>query len=201
MLTQVPGGRITTHFTKGTQYAVDVAMPDGMPIVAAREGTVEAVEARYGASLDEEPLTYEGNFVRVRHADGTAATYAHLRYGGVAVAVGDSVTAGRLVGYSGATGDVEQPHLHFVVTRLVTNSSGWREDVSLPVTFYVGVPPTVFTPRAALRVTADYSRQAEAPRAPSESRLIPWPRRALEPGDEARAWGWLALWLAAGILG
>jgi murein DD-endopeptidase MepM/ murein hydrolase activator NlpD len=201
MLTQVPGGRITTHFTKATQNAVDVAMPEGMPVVAAREGTVEALEAKYGASPEEEPLTYEGNFVRVRHADGTAASYAHLRYRGVAVAVGEAVAAGQLLGYSGATGDVEQPHLHFVVTRVVTNSSGWREDVSLPVKFYVGAPPTVFTPRAALRITANYSGKAEAPRAPSESRLVRWTRPVLGPDEEARAWGWLALWLAAGILG
>ena len=201
MLTQVPGGRITTHFTKATWYAVDIAMPEGMPVVAARSGVVEAVEARYGASLEEEPLTYEGNFVRIRHADGSAATYAHLRHQGVAVAVGETVAAGRLLGYSGATGDVVQSHLHFVVTRAETNASGWREDVSVPVTFYIGEPPTIFAPRAALRVTANYAEKMEAPRAPSEARLVPWASRVLEPGEETRAWILLALWVLAGIAG
>src|SRR5919109_1941954 len=84
--TQVPGSRITTHFTKATLNAVDIAMPEGTAIVAARAGVVEALQVHHGASAAEEPLTYEGNFVRVRHADGTAALYAHLNYGGVAVA-------------------------------------------------------------------------------------------------------------------
>src|SRR5512134_1529992 len=147
MFTQVPGGRITTHFTKATLHAVDIAMPQGVPIVAAQRGSVVAIEAHHGASPEAEPLTYEGNFVRVRHADGTAATYAHLRYRGVSVAVGEAVEAGQLLGYSGASGDVEEPHLHFAVTREERNSAGWREEVSLPVVFYIGVPPVPFAPR------------------------------------------------------
>jgi len=201
MFTQVSDGRITSHFTKATRHAVDIAMPEGIPIVAARSGVVEAVEARYGASPEEDPLTYEGNFVLVRHADGTAASYAHLRYRGVAVVVGETVEAGQLLGYSGATGDVEEPHLHFAVTRTEKNSSGWREDVSVPVKFYVGVPPVAFAPRAALRVTATYSGIADMPRAPSETPLFPWKRPALGPGEEPGAWGLLALWLASGVGG
>jgi murein DD-endopeptidase MepM/ murein hydrolase activator NlpD len=201
MFTQVPGGRITSHFTKATLHAVDIAMPEGVPIVAAREGVVEALEAHHGASPNEDPLTYEGNFVRVRHADGTAAIYAHLKYRGVAVAVGETVQAGQVLGYSGATGDVETSHLHFAVTRIERNSSGWQEEVSLPVKFYIGLPPVAFSPRAALRVTANYSGPADVPRLSSETPLFPWKRPALEPGEEARAWGVLALWLACGVAG
>lgn len=197
--TQVPGGRITTHFTKATLHAIDIAMPEGVPIVAARGGVVEALEDRYGASPEEEPLTYEGNFVRVRHPEGTAASYAHLRYRGVAVTAGETVITGQLLGYSGASGDVEKAHLHFVVTRIEKNSAGWREEVSMPIKFYIGTPPVVFTPHAALRVTASYSGAAEAPRAPSESRLLPWKQPTLEPGEEAGAWGLLALWLVCGV--
>jgi murein DD-endopeptidase MepM/ murein hydrolase activator NlpD len=199
MFTQVPGGRITSHFTRATAYAVDIAMPPGVPIVAARDGVVDAADARQGASVEEEPLTYEGNFVRVRHADGTAATYAHLRHAGVAVAVGDAVKAGQLLGYSGATGDVLEPHLHFAVLRTERNSAGWKEEISVPVKFYVGTPPLAFSPRAALRVTANYSGPAEPPRAPSESSLFPWKRPTLEPADLPGAWGLLALWLACGV--
>src|SRR5687767_11106009 len=122
MFTQVPGGRITSHFTKATLHAVDIAMPEGVPIVAAREGYVEAVQAQHGATSNEEPLTYEGNFVRVRHVDGSAAIYAHLKYRGITVALGERVSAGQILGYSGATGDVEKPHLHFVLTRMEKNS-------------------------------------------------------------------------------
>jgi murein DD-endopeptidase MepM/ murein hydrolase activator NlpD len=197
--TQAPGGRITTHFTKATLHAVDIAMPEGTPIVAAREGVVEAIEARHGASAEEEPLTYEGNFVRLRHADNTAAIYAHLKYRGVAVALGEKVEPGKIIGYSGGSGDVQAPHLHFAVIRIQKNSAGWQEEVSVPVKFYVGMPPVAFAPRTAVRVTANYSGIAETPRAPSEARLLPWKRPSLEPGEEPVAWGVLALWLACGV--
>jgi murein DD-endopeptidase MepM/ murein hydrolase activator NlpD len=200
MFIQAPGGRITTHFTKATLHAVDVAMPEGVPVLAARDGTVEALEIRYGASAEEEPLSYEGNYVRVRHADGTAAIYAHLEHKGVAVAVGEAIKRGQVLGYSGATGDVTEPQLHFTVIRQEKNSSGWPEDVSLPVVFYVGVPPVAFSPRTALRVTANYSSPAAPPRAPSEgSPLAAWQRPALAPGDETAAWLRLAIWLACGV--
>jgi len=199
MFTQVSDGRITSHFTKATLHAVDIAMPEGVPVLAARAGVVEAIEMHHGASPEEDPLSYEGNFVRVQHADGTAATYAHLKYLGVVVAVGDSVEPAQLLGYSGFTGDVLEPNLHFAVTRVQNDSSGWREDVSVPVKFYIGVPPVAFSPRAALRVVANYSGPAEAPRVPSEGQ--PFKRPALEPGDEARAWCLAAAWLACGALG
>lgn len=191
MFTQAPGGRITSHFTMATLNAVDIAMPEGVPVVAARGGVVEAVETKQGASPEEDPLTYEGNFVRVLHADGTAAIYAHLKHRGVVVAAGDAVAAGQMLGYSGATGDVLEPQLHFAVM---------RGDVSLPVTFYVGRPPLAFPPRAALRVTANYSGPAAWPRAPSEGEpLMAWKPHALEPDEEAIAWRVLALWLACGV--
>ena len=104
MFTQVHGGRITTHFTKATLHAVDIAMPAGVPVLAARSGVVESLQRDHGAGADEAPLTYEGNFVRVRHADGTAATYAHLKHLGVSVEIGEEISAGQLLGYSGADG-------------------------------------------------------------------------------------------------
>jgi len=201
MFTQVSDGRITTHFTKATLHAVDIAMPEGVPVLAARAGIVEATEMRHGASPEEDLLSYEGNFVRVRHADGTAAIYAHLKHRGVAVALGEPVAPGQLLAYSGATGDVLEPQLHFVVVHVQTDSSGMQEDVSMPVTFYVGVPPVAFSPRAALAVTANYSAAAEMPRTPREGQpRSPWKRSALGSGEEARAWCVAALWLACGVV-
>ena len=201
MFTQVSGGPITSHFTKDRLHAVDIAIPDGVPVLAARGGVVEATEARHGATAEEDPLSYEGNFVRVRHADGTAAIYAHLKHQSVAVAAGDPVEAGQLLGYSGSSGDVDEPHLHFAVVRVHADPAGWREDVSLPVKFFIGVPPVAFAPRAALRVTANYSSPAEAPRTASESPLLPWKRPVLGPDREAEAWWTLGLWVAVGLAG
>lgn len=200
MFIQAPGGRITSHFTKATLHAVDIAMPEGVPVLAARAGVVEAMESLHGASPEEDPLSYEGNFVRVRHADGSAATYAHLQHKGVRVELGEAVASGQLLGYSGFSGDVLEPQLHFAVSRLQTDSFDVREEVSVPVKFYVGAPPVVFSPRVALRVTANYSHAAEMPRTASEGLPLPsWKRRALGPGEEAAAWCLLVAWLAGGV--
>jgi murein DD-endopeptidase MepM/ murein hydrolase activator NlpD len=202
MFTQAPGGRVTSHFTKATLHAVDIAMPAGMPVLAARAGVVEALEAGQGATPDEEPTSYEGNFVRVRHDDGTGATYAHLKHRSVVVGPGDAVQAGQMLGLSGASGDVLRPHLHFAVTRVVKNASGWPEEVSLPVKFYVGTPPVTFEPRAAMRVRSNYSTAAEGPRmAIDYAPLVPWRPPVLKPDEEAAAWAELAALLALGLLG
>ena len=196
---QAPDGRITSHFTRATRYAVDIAMPEGVAVVAARHGVVEALEVRYGA--ESESVSYEGNFVRVKHGDGTAAIYAHLRRGGVTVAVGDQVAAGQLLGYSGSSGDVDAPNLHFAVVRVQKNSAGWSEDVSVPVTFYVGVPPVAFPPRIALHLSANYSGAVDAPRLAGEGPMFPWRRPMLDTEELPGAWSLLALWLACGIAG
>jgi murein DD-endopeptidase MepM/ murein hydrolase activator NlpD len=119
----------------------------------------------------------------------------------VAVEPGEAVEAGRLLGYSGTTGFSSGPHLHFAVSRMERAGGGWAE-VSLPVTFYVGVPPIPFAPRPALRASANYSARAEAPRTPLEaSRLVTLKPPVLAPGEESRALAQLAAWLACGLAG
>ena len=78
-----------------------------------------------------------------------------------------------------------------------TNSAGWQEEVSLPVTFYVGMPPIAFAPRATVRVAANYSGPAQMPWAASEAPRFNWQRPVLDASEEARAWAVLGLWLAA----
>lgn len=201
MFTQAPGGRISTHIAVENLHAVDIAMSPDTPVLAAREGIVDATEARFAGDPDEEPLTPYGNFVRVRHADGTVALYAHLRHAGVEVRVGERVEAGRLLGYSGASGDTEDPQLHFGIARIEPQDG--RDDlVSLPFRFYVGRPAIVFTPRAGLFAVADYSGPAERPRTALDSRpLVEWKARVLAPEEELLAWAQLGAWLAFGLAG
>lgn len=200
--TQVDDGRITTHFTKATLHAVDIAMPLGVPVLAARAGIVEALEVGQGSDPEAEPLTYEGNFVRVRHDDGTAATYAHLAPHSIAVTLGERVVGAQLLAHSGASGDVIQPHLHFAVTRREVNGAGWLEEVSVPVQFFVGTPPVGFPPRAALTVRATYSGPTPAPRAPSDWQpLVPWKPAVLGPWEVAGGWALLVACFASGIAG
>ncbi|OGA65338.1 MAG: hypothetical protein A3G83_07580 [Betaproteobacteria bacterium RIFCSPLOWO2_12_FULL_68_20] len=200
MFGQAPGGVITTHVTRDSLHAVDIPMPEGTPVLAARAGVVVQAEWRHGGESRDD-FTVGGNYVRVRHADGTIATYAHLMPAGVAVEEGEEVEAGRLLGYSGTTGFSTGPHLHFGVSRL-ERAGGAREEVAVPVTFYVGDPPIAFAPRAGLIATADYSPRAEPPRAARDPRrLVEWKPRVLGPEELLPAWAQLAAWLVAGVAG
>lgn len=54
-----------------------------------------------------------GNMVEVDHGHGLTSRYAHM--GGIAVAEGQSVARGSVLGYVGATGRATGPHLHYEV--------------------------------------------------------------------------------------
>lgn len=109
-ISQGANGDFSHHTPKG-RYAVDVAMPEGTPVVAARSGTVIEIQNRqfgHGPSPS-------GNFVRIQHDDGTQSAYLHLKRGSVVVREGQKVTTGTPLAQSGNTGRSTGPHLHFVV--------------------------------------------------------------------------------------
>ncbi|WP_221261843.1 M23 family metallopeptidase, partial [Xanthomonas campestris] len=60
-----------------------------------------------------------GNLVRLLHADGSMAIYAHLAPAGVLVHPGQRVRSGERLGSAGSTGFSTAPHLHFAVQRNV----------------------------------------------------------------------------------
>lgn len=111
-LTQGANGKYS-HFTPKSRYALDIAMPEGTPIVAARGGVVVKVENQQ-TGRGSNPA---GNFVRILHDDGTMGVYLHLQKGSVGVTQGQRVTQGSLLARSGNTGNSTGPHLHFVVQR------------------------------------------------------------------------------------
>ncbi|MFC3607325.1 M23 family metallopeptidase [Stutzerimonas tarimensis] len=124
-ISQGAGGDFSHNSPKG-RFAVDVAMPVGTPIIAARGGKVLAVNNNQAGRLPNAG----GNFVRILHEDGTHGAYLHLQRGSVAVKPGDRVEAGELLGKSGNTGRSTGPHLHFVVQKEIEGSL-----VSIPFRF------------------------------------------------------------------
>jgi murein DD-endopeptidase MepM/ murein hydrolase activator NlpD len=159
---QAPGGVMTTHTTAASREAVDITMPEGTPIVAARGGTVIQVAADFTAGGEDPALRDKGNVVRVLHDDGTIGDYVHFRYQGVTVREDEVVAPGKLLGYAGNTGYSSGPHLHFAVTRVVLQGDALQL-VSEPFSFYVGNPPRVFLPKTGLAVPAEYGARALAP--------------------------------------
>jgi murein DD-endopeptidase MepM/ murein hydrolase activator NlpD len=83
---------------------VDLALATGTPEHAAGAGTVISAGWAYSGY---------GISVMIDHGNGIYTHYAHESQ--TIVHVGQHVSAGQVVGYEGATGDVTGPHLHFEV--------------------------------------------------------------------------------------
>jgi len=116
-IAQAFGGEVS-HLDKQNYYAVDIAMPEGTPVLAARDGVVMTVDNDfYGAGQDLSKYGDRANNIRLVHNDGTMAVYAHLQLESARVSVGDHVRAGQQLALSGNTGFTRGPHLHFVVQR------------------------------------------------------------------------------------
>ena len=98
------GPRIHPIFGTGRLHAgMDLAAPSGTPIGAAGLGTVVTAGVLGGY----------GNAVVIDHGGGLSTLYAHQS--ALAVAVGQVVEPGQVVGLVGSTGNSTGPHLHFEV--------------------------------------------------------------------------------------
>ncbi|GAA1414733.1 hypothetical protein AUR04nite_17480 [Glutamicibacter uratoxydans] len=124
-----PGYRLP--FTKGAQYkitqspqdsfshndaynktAVDFAMNTGTPIRASASGRVY---------FEGWVTSGAGIQILVDHGDNKCAQYAHLSR--TIIDRGQYVSRGQIIGYSGATGNVTGPHLHWAMVNCNTQTS------------------------------------------------------------------------------
>ena len=112
MKTPVDGARISSTFGRRfhpvlgytrMHKGIDFAVPTGTPVMAAGGGSVSF--AGYAGEY--------GNFVVITHANGYSTAYGHLSR--FAVKTGSRVHQGQVVAYSGATGLVTGPHLHYEI--------------------------------------------------------------------------------------
>ncbi len=101
-------GTLTSTFGArwGAQHnGIDVANSQGTPIVSAMDGEV----------ISAGPAQGFGNWVRVRHDDGSIAVYGHMTAQSIQVSVGQRVTAGQQIAAIGSEGQSTGPHLHFEI--------------------------------------------------------------------------------------
>jgi len=104
------------NFTKGRglwdsgyHQGVDLLSSCGTPIYAAAAGVVKVSQESYGGY---------GVGVSIDHVIGgqqVNTLYGHMTYGSRQVSVGQSVSAGQLIGLVGSTGSSTACHLHFEV--------------------------------------------------------------------------------------
>jgi hypothetical protein len=84
---------------------IDYGVPNGTPVKAAADGTVAVVSFENGGY---------GNFVKIAHLDGSTTYYTYYAHlASTAVAAGQKVKTGTVVGASNNTGASTGPHLHF----------------------------------------------------------------------------------------
>ena len=82
---------------------IDLAAPSGTPVYASADGVVGKAEW----------FSSYGNYIQIEHGGEMETRYAHLS--GYAVAAGEQVRKGQLIGYVGTTGRSTGPHLHYEV--------------------------------------------------------------------------------------
>src|SRR5258706_477343 len=111
MLQAAPGPRAASfglqrYFNgqaRNPHAGMDIAAPEGTPVVAANSGRV----------IDTGDYFFQGRTIVLDHGYGFLSLYAHLS--SIDTAVGEVVNAGSPIGKVGATGRVTGPHLHFSV--------------------------------------------------------------------------------------
>jgi murein DD-endopeptidase MepM/ murein hydrolase activator NlpD len=82
---------------------IDIGVPSGTPIRAAKAGTT--ILAAYTGGY--------GNYTCLDHGGGLSSCYAHQS--SYATSVGDQVGQGEVIGYIGCTGSCFGDHLHFEI--------------------------------------------------------------------------------------
>jgi hypothetical protein len=137
-----------THVTPDSIYAVDISMPDGTAVYAARAGIVINVRHDSFRGGTDAAMGDQANLIEILHDDGTIAVYGHLHWDAIRVHIGQHVALGEYIADSGNTGFSSGPHLHFAVWR-----NAGAEDISVPIQF-AGPGNTAVTPVTGLQLTA-----------------------------------------------
>jgi lipoprotein NlpD len=98
---------VTSFFGKRGRRAhegIDLRAPDGTPVFAAKEGLVLYADTA---------IRGYGKLVVIRHEGKAATIYAHNSK--LLVKRGQRIKQGQQIAFSGSTGHVTGPHLHFEI--------------------------------------------------------------------------------------
>ena len=68
-----------------------------------------------GEVISSGPAQGYGNWIRIKHDDGSISVYGHMQASSLLVGVGERVTAGQQIASIGSEGQSTGPHLHFEI--------------------------------------------------------------------------------------
>ncbi|MCI3938894.1 M23 family metallopeptidase [Chryseobacterium aahli] len=123
-------------FSHQNENSLDFIMPEGTEVLASREGLVIDIVQNNNQSCPTRNCAPFGNYVSILHPDGTIAQYYHLEQNSVQVKLGDSVTKGQSIAYSGNTGWSSGPHLHFNV--YISSATAEKNRITVKTLFKTG---------------------------------------------------------------
>lgn len=92
--------RILNGVPRQPHYGVDIAAPEGTPVVAPASGVV---------SLAHPDMYFSGGTLMIDHGHGLASAFLHMQR--ISVVEGERVVQGQKIGTVGATGRATGPHL------------------------------------------------------------------------------------------
>ncbi len=122
-----------SHNTDYSRYAIDFGLQVNDTICAADDGFVVGVINDYKIGGNDRIFEEFANYITLYHPhSGLYTQYAHLKYHGSIVKVGDSVTQGQAIGLAGMTGFTSIAHLHFNVLVPSPPKDGFK---SVPIEF------------------------------------------------------------------
>lgn len=88
-------------------------------VIASKSGTVvyptSPTQTGYADVGNSSDGGGYGNYVKIKHDDGSFTLYGHLAQNSITVTSGDKVSAGQVIGKVGHSGDSTGAHLHFEV--------------------------------------------------------------------------------------
>jgi murein DD-endopeptidase MepM/ murein hydrolase activator NlpD len=120
-------GGVDTHQNAINYYAVDLALPYGELVCAARDGVVSDLYDGAGLFFDD---IKKSNYVHIQNSNRQIANYEHLKPGSIKVKIGQIIKSRQCFAQVGSTGNTTGPHLHFAVLEEQNN-----ELVSVPFKF------------------------------------------------------------------
>lgn len=118
-------------FSHQGENAIDFIMPTGTSILAIRDGIVAEVVEHNNDGCPYRSCLKMANSILIYHDDSTFSRYSHLQLNGAIVEVGDRISQGDHIAYSGNTGWSSEPHLHFSIFEITEGNVSY----SIPTKF------------------------------------------------------------------
>ena len=114
---------VVTNFDITNHSGVDISSKGAsagvVNVVAAKDGEVvyptSQSDIQYSDDGNDNDGDGYGNYVKVKHSDGSYTLYAHLARNSITVMSGDVVTQGQVIGKIGSSGNATDTYLHFEV--------------------------------------------------------------------------------------